>query len=113
VERSRATEASRVYAVADDTAMAAEDLGRNWKRKRRPTWAIDTGLPATGDLTPETVEAMTTQEKARALAIAHAETAGPVDPGRAALERQLAVYRARLDTPTVDRSRGQAVGLDI
>jgi hypothetical protein len=108
---SRAREASRVYVVADDIAMSAEDLRRDWQRERRPTWAIDTGLPATADLTPETVAAMTPEEKARAVAIAHAETAGSSDPRREAFEWQLSVYRAELEERS--RQRGQEAGMAI
>jgi hypothetical protein len=101
---SRAREASRVYVVADDTAMAAEDLIRDWKRERRPTWAIDTGFPATGELTSETVAGMTPETRSHVVAIALAETAGSVDPRRPALERQLGVYWDRLDG--IDRQQG-------
>jgi hypothetical protein len=38
--------------------------------------AIDTGLPATADLTPETVAAMTADTKRRVVAAALGETAG-------------------------------------
>jgi hypothetical protein len=94
---SRAREASRVYVVADDNAMAAEDLRRDWQIERRPVWGIDTGIPATADLTAETVAAMTQETKARAFAVAYAETAGSRNPRRDVLQQQLSVYRARLD----------------
>ena len=93
VAMSRARETSRVYVVADDSAMAAEDLQRDWQCERRPTWAIDTGLPTTADIAAETVANITSAETARAVAIAHAEPAGSGDPRRDALQRQLAVYR--------------------
>ena len=40
---------------------------------------------------------MTAETKARAVAIAHAETAGTQDPRRDALQHQLSIYRDRLD----------------
>jgi hypothetical protein len=105
VAMSRARETSQVYVVADDTAMAAEDLIRDWRRERRPTWAIDTGLPATGDLTQEAVAAMTEEERSRVGAIAFAETAGTDDRQREALARQLGRYRAALDHIELGRNR--------
>jgi hypothetical protein len=49
VAMSRAREATHIYTTADDTAVAVEDLTADWLQERRPRWAIDTGLPATGD----------------------------------------------------------------
>jgi hypothetical protein len=98
-----------VYVVADDTAMAAEDLGRDWKRERRPAWVIDTGLPATGDLTPETAAGLSAEDRSRVVAIALGETAGSADPRWHALANQLSRYRDLLDA--IDRS--QAVGMDM
>jgi hypothetical protein len=111
VAMSRARETSQVYVVADDTAMAREDLRRDWQRERRPTWAIDTGLPATADLTLETVGAMTPETKSQVVAIVLAETAGSADARRAALNRQLSLYREQLDT--LNRQRNHNVDIDI
>jgi ATP-dependent exoDNAse (exonuclease V) alpha subunit len=111
VAMSRARETSEVYVVADDTATAAEDLTRDWQRERRPRWAIDTGLPAISDLTPDTVGAMTLETKSRVVAIALAETATLADPRRAALNRQLSLYREQLDT--LNRHRNHIVEMDI
>jgi hypothetical protein len=108
VAMSRARETSRVYVVADDTAMAAEDLTRDWKKERRPTWAIDTGLPATEDLTPATVARMAPKTRSHVVAIALGQTAGSVDPRRPALGRQLGVYRDNLDG--LSHQPGKAIG---
>lgn len=51
---SRAKDRSTVYVVADTVDRAAEDLARDWSRKRRPAWVIDSGTPATH---PAAVEA--------------------------------------------------------
>jgi hypothetical protein len=85
-----------VYVVADGTAMAVEDLKRDWGHERRPAWAIDTGLPATGDLTPELVAALTPEAKARLIAMAQAEGTCAADPRHQSLERLLRAYRDRL-----------------
>jgi hypothetical protein len=111
VAMSRARETSRVYVVSDDKAMAAEDLRRDWQRERRPTWAIDTGLPAIADLTLETVGGMSAETKSRVIAIALAETTGPADPRRAELFRQLSTHRDRLDG--IERQQSRAVSFDL
>ena len=46
VAMSRARQSTHIWAVADDTAQAVEDLRRDWTIRRSPTWAIDTGQPA-------------------------------------------------------------------
>jgi hypothetical protein len=111
VAMSRARDRSQVYLVADDMVMAAEDLTREWGHERRPMWAINTGLPTTGDLTSETVAAMSPETKARVVAMAWAETGGSGDARRDALDRQLSVYRDRLDG--IGRPPSRAVGIDI
>ena len=45
---SRARESTHVWVVADDLPTAVEDLRRDWTERKTPTWAIDTGQPATG-----------------------------------------------------------------
>jgi hypothetical protein len=97
---SRARETSQVYVVADDTTMAIEDLRRDCQRERGLTWAIDTGLPATSDLTADMVAAMGPDDKAWVIAIDQAETAGSGDQRRALFEKELAAYRGRLEDPS-------------
>jgi conjugative relaxase-like TrwC/TraI family protein len=46
VAMSRARQSTHVWAVADDTVQAVEDLQRDWTIRRSPTWAIDIGQPA-------------------------------------------------------------------
>ena len=82
---SRAREGIQVYVVADDAATAAEDIRRDWQRERRPRWAIDTGLPGTEELTPETVASMSHETRSRVVAVALGETGGSDDPRRVAL----------------------------
>jgi ATP-dependent exoDNAse (exonuclease V) alpha subunit len=104
VAMSRARKESRVYVVADDTAMAAEDLKRDWSRERRPIWAIDTGLAVIDDLTSEDVAELAPEAKARVMAMAQAETLGSTDPRCQALDRQLSAYRDRLDSINLART---------
>ena len=47
VMMSRAKERASVYTVADDVAMAADDLAGLWSRTDRQGWAIDSNTPAT------------------------------------------------------------------
>jgi hypothetical protein len=74
VAMSRARESTHAWVVADDLGQAAEDLRRDWSSERTPTWAIDTGLPASDQLTKEAVADLTEGEKMRIAAVAHAET---------------------------------------
>jgi hypothetical protein len=67
---SRARESTQAWVVADDVAQAADDLRRDWSRQRTPTWAIDTGLPATAGITREMVATPAEQDQARLLALA-------------------------------------------
>jgi conjugative relaxase-like TrwC/TraI family protein len=41
VAMSRARESTHIWALADNTAQAVEDLRRDWDNRRNPTWAID------------------------------------------------------------------------
>jgi hypothetical protein len=74
VAMSRARESANAWVVADDVEQAAEDLRRDWSSERTPTWAIDTGLPASGQLTREAVTDLAEGDKMRIAAVAHAET---------------------------------------
>jgi hypothetical protein len=48
VAMSRARQVTQVHAVADSIDQAVEDLAWDWSRERRQTWAIDTGIPTSG-----------------------------------------------------------------
>jgi hypothetical protein len=74
VAMSRARESTHAWVVADDLGQAAEDLRRDWSSERTPTWALDTGLPASDQLTKEAVADLAEGEKMRIAAVAHAET---------------------------------------
>jgi len=74
VAMSRARESTHAWVVADDLGQAAEDLRRDWSSKRTPTWAIDTGLAASDQLTKEAVADLAEEEKMRIAAVVHAET---------------------------------------
>jgi conjugative relaxase-like TrwC/TraI family protein len=74
VAMSRARESATAWVVADDVEQAAEDLRRDWSSDRTPTWAIDTALPASGQMTKEAVADLTEADKMRIAAVAHAET---------------------------------------
>jgi AAA domain len=68
VAMSRAREATHVWALADNTGQAVEDLCRDWDSRRSPTWAIDlvAGQPERPreQLTPKELD-----EQARRLAL--------------------------------------------
>ncbi|MGH9086676.1 MAG: AAA family ATPase, partial [Acidimicrobiales bacterium] len=72
VAMSRARLASTAYVVADDLDQAAEDLGRDWNTRRTPVWAIDTGLPDPHQLSREDAARLTTAQRDRVVAVAHA-----------------------------------------
>ena len=77
VAMSRARESTHVWAVADDTAQAVEDLRRDWSIRRSPTWATDIGQPTpkepdTGSSVPSAQES---QVRTAALAKARTEIA--------------------------------------
>ena len=73
VAMSRARETTHIWAVADDTAQAVEDLRRDWGSRRSPTWAIDLNPPQperpAEQLSPEQLD-----ERARRIALAAAKT---------------------------------------
>jgi hypothetical protein len=106
VEMSRAREATHIYATADDTAVAVEDLTTDWLKERRPRWAIDTGLPATSDA-QQHEQGLDQRQRANVLAIAAHERAGSEsERTRAAIAAELGRYRSRLgevDRPQVRR----------
>ncbi len=72
VAMSRARESTHAWVVADDLAQAAEDLRRDWSARRTPTWALDTGLPAT--TLREAVASLATPGQARVVALALARS---------------------------------------
>jgi len=74
VAMSRAHESTHAWVAADDVGQAAEDLRRDWSSERTPTWAIDTGLPASDQLTKEVVADLAEGEKMHVAAVARAET---------------------------------------
>jgi hypothetical protein len=97
VAMSRAREATHIYATADDTAVAVEDLRTDWLQERRPRWAIDTGLPATSDA-QQREQDLDQRQRANVLAIAAPERTGPDgERTRAAILAELDRHRARLE----------------
>ena len=70
---SRAREGTHVWAVADDLGQAREDLARDWSSERRPTWAIDTGLPGTGQADLARFSELPPAARARVAALANAQ----------------------------------------
>ena len=94
---SRAREATQIYVAADDSEMALEDLKVEWMSERRPRWAIDTGLPSTAEARGRQQD-LDQDQIANVLAIARHERTGPGEERqRAAIDAQLAGYRAQLD----------------
>ena len=85
VAMSRAREATHVWTVADDLGQAREDLVREWSSERRPTWAIDTGLPGPGQLDRATLAALPPSDRVRAIALVGAQARLGADAARAAL----------------------------
>ena len=85
VAMSRAKEATHVWAVADDIGQAREDLVREWSSERRPTWAIDTGLPGPGTLDRAAMTALPVRERVRLVAVAGGQARLEADAARAAL----------------------------
>jgi hypothetical protein len=107
VAMSRARDATHVYATAEDTAMAVEDLTADWKQEHRPRWAIDTGLPATADARAQEQD-LDQRQRANVLAIAAQETTGPGNERtRAAIAAELECYRTRLNEVDLSRVRGR------
>ena len=85
VAMSRAREATHVWVVADDIGQAREDLVREWSSERRPTWAIDTGIPGPGELDRATLAALPVSDRVRAIALVGAQARLGADAARAAL----------------------------
>jgi conjugative relaxase-like TrwC/TraI family protein len=85
VAMSRAREGTQVWTVADDLAQAREDLAREWSSERRPTWAIDTGLPDAGKLDRAALATRPVGERVCAIAVVGAQARLSADAMRAAL----------------------------
>jgi len=85
VAMSRAKEATHVWTVADDIGQAREDLVRDWSTERRPTWAIDTGLPGPGTLDRAALTALPAEDRVRLVAVAGGQARLQADAARAAL----------------------------
>jgi conjugative relaxase-like TrwC/TraI family protein len=75
VAMSRARESTHIWTVADDDAQAVEDLNRDWSERRAPTWAIDTGQPASRQPGVEQPDGPTPQHQIRLAALLSAESA--------------------------------------
>jgi len=71
--------------VADDIGQAREDLVRDWSTERRPTWAIDTGLPGPGTLDRAALTALPAEDRVRLVAVAGGQARLQADAARAAL----------------------------
>lgn len=71
VAMSRARESTHIWAAADDTAQAVEDLQRDWDRRRSPGWAIDLA-PPDWDLPRERLRPEEMDQRAKAAALAAA-----------------------------------------
>jgi hypothetical protein len=82
---SRARQGTQVWTVADDLAQAREDLAREWSTERRPTWAIDAGLPDAGKLDRTALASLPVGERVRAIAVVGAQARLIADALRAAL----------------------------
>ena len=85
VAMSRAREGTQVWTVADDLAQAREDLEREWSSERRPTWAIDTGLPDPGQLDRTALATLPVGKRMGAIAVVGAQARLSADAMRAAL----------------------------
>ena len=110
VAMSRAREATQVWAVADDLAQAREDLVREWSSERRPTWAIDTGLPDPGGLDRAALSALPVAQRVRAIAVVGAQARLGADALRAALPPDPA---PRLEQATATLARLHQVRADL
>ena len=82
---SRAREGTHVWTVADDLGQAREDLVRDWSTERRPTWAIDTGLPDPGTLDRVAITALPVGDRVRLIALAGGQARIEADAVRAVL----------------------------
>ncbi len=85
VAMSRAREGTHVWTVADDLVQAREDLVRDWSTERRPTWAIDTGLPDPGTLDRVAITALPVGDRVRLIALAGGQARIEADAVRAVL----------------------------
>ena len=85
VAMSRAREGTHVWTVADDLGQAHGDLVRDWSSERRPTWAIDTGLPDPGTLDRAAMTALPVGDRVRLIALAGGQARLEADAVRAAL----------------------------
>jgi conjugative relaxase-like TrwC/TraI family protein len=117
VAMSRARHTTQVWAVADDTDQACEDLRRDWASRRTPVWASDTGLPAASDAGLDLTEG----DRARVVALIHAREAlagNAADrvpsPSRSAelADAQAALDGARQDRRDLDTGEGVYAGTD-
>jgi conjugative relaxase-like TrwC/TraI family protein len=105
VAMSRARHRATAYVVADNLAIAVEDLRRDWSAERRQAWAIDTGTPTRDPLAAEADPAVpaklrTSLRVARLAAERDAVAAAvPPDPlsERIAVGYRLAEARERRD----------------
>lgn len=111
VAMSRARHTTQVWAVADDTDQACEDLRRDWGNRRTPVWALDTGLPAPEEMPAGLQEA----DQARVVALLHAREAsagraasrvGPPTRSPQLAEAQASLDRARQDRSDLDTGEG-------
>ena len=113
VAMSRAKEVTHVWTVADDRGQAREDLVREWSSERRPTWAIDTGLPGPGELDRATLavlprERQGTRHRSRRGTDSARRRRGPGRPAsRPKAQARGGHCRARWATPTTCRPGGR------
>ena len=111
VAMSRAREGTHVWTVADDLAQAREDLAREWSSERRPTWAIDTGLPDPGQLDRTALATLPVGDRVRAIAVVGAQARLGADAMRAALPPDPAP-RLGAATATLARLRRERADLE-
>ena len=111
VAMSRAREGTQVWTVADDLAQAREDLAREWSSERRPTWAIDIGLPGAGQLDRTALATLPVGDRVHAIAVVGAQARLSADAMRAALP---ADPSPKLDaaTDTLTRLRRERADLE-
>jgi hypothetical protein len=111
VAMSRAREPTHVWTVADDLGQAREDLVRDWSAERRPTWAIDTGLPGSGELDRAALAALPVSDRVRAIAVVGAQARLGADATRAALPPD-PTPKLTAATATLDRLRQERADLE-
>ncbi len=75
VAMSRARQSTHVWTVADEVAQAVEDLSRDWSQRRAPTWAIDSGRPASRQPGVDPLHGTTPEHQIRLAALVAAESA--------------------------------------